>query len=40
MDEDELIKEEREANRKYHDISKKAAMDRAGDIDTRDLNTR
>lgn len=40
MDEDEIIKEERDVNKKYHDIGKKSALDRAGDVDTDNLNTR
>lgn len=38
MEEDELLKEEREGNKKYHDIGKKSALDRAEDVDTDNLN--
>ena len=34
MDDDELLKEERNDSRKYHEISKKNALDRSGDVDT------
>ena len=40
MDDDELLKEEREGGKKYNNIGKKSALDRAGDVDTDNLNTR
>lgn len=40
MDDDELLKEERNKDNKYNnEITKKSALDRAGDIDTENLNT-
>lgn len=40
MDDDELIKEERDGQKKYHDIGKKSALDRAGEVDTDQFNTK
>ena len=40
MEEDEIIKEERDDQKKGNIISKQSAIDRAGDIDTNNLNTR
>lgn len=40
MVDDELIKDERDARKKYNDISRKNATDRAGDIDIDQLNSK
>lgn len=41
MDEDDLLKEELNKDNKYtNEISKKSALDRAGDVDTENLNTK
>lgn len=41
MEDDDLLKEERTKDNKYtNEITKKSALDRAGDVDTANLNTR
>lgn len=41
MEDDDLLKEERNKDNKYtNEITKKSALDRAGDVDTANLNTR